>query len=114
MKLLNGNEVIAKPYQKEGAEEIVNLIVRNFKEVNVKDYGGGKLWLRSLPRMMWIGSYIMDTLESDVLFLSKGIAQITRNAMLVYPYIKSGVMSHGKAAEMLGLHKIVYIIFLSF
>lgn len=26
--------------------------------------------------------------------------------MLVYPYIKSGVMSHGKAAEMLGLHKI--------
>ena len=33
-------------------------------------------------------------------------AQITRNAMLVYPYIKSGVMSHGKAAEMLGLHKI--------
>ena len=28
-------------------------------------------------------------------------AQITRNAMLVFPYIKSGVMSHGKAAEML-------------
>lgn len=28
-------------------------------------------------------------------------AQITRNAMLVYPYIKSGVISHGKAAEML-------------
>lgn len=26
-------------------------------------------------------------------------AQMTRNAMLVYPYIKSGVMSHGKAAE---------------
>lgn len=41
MKLLNGNEVIAKPYQEEGAEEIVNLIVRNFKEVNVKNYGGG-------------------------------------------------------------------------
>ena len=33
-------------------------------------------------------------------------AQITRNAMLVYPYIKSGVISRGKAAEMLGLHKI--------
>ena len=28
-------------------------------------------------------------------------AQITRNAMLVFPYIKSGVISHGKAAEML-------------
>ena len=37
-------------------------------------------------------------------------AQITRNAMLVYPFIKSGVMSHGKAAEMLGLHKIGLII----
>lgn len=33
-------------------------------------------------------------------------AQIIRNAMLVYPYIKSDVISHGKAAEMLGLHKI--------
>ncbi len=33
-------------------------------------------------------------------------AQIIRNAMLVYPYIKNGVMSHGKAAEMLGFHKI--------
>lgn len=33
-------------------------------------------------------------------------AQMIRNAMLVFPYIKNGVMSHGKAAEMLGLHKI--------
>ena len=33
-------------------------------------------------------------------------AQLTRNAMLVYPYIKNGVMSHGRAAEMLGIHKI--------
>ena len=37
-------------------------------------------------------------------------AQLTRNAMLVYPYIRSGVISHGKAAEMLGLHKIDLII----
>lgn len=33
-------------------------------------------------------------------------AQLTRNAMLVYPYIKNGVISHGRAAEMLGIHKI--------
>lgn len=39
MKLLNGNEIIAKSYQEEDAEEIVNLIIRNFREVNVKDYG---------------------------------------------------------------------------
>ncbi len=32
-------------------------------------------------------------------------AQIIRNAMLVYPYIKSGVISHGKAAEMLEIGK---------
>lgn len=39
MKLLNGNEIIAKSYREEDAEEIVNLIIRNFREVNVKDYG---------------------------------------------------------------------------
>ena len=33
-------------------------------------------------------------------------AQLVRNAMLVYPYIKNGVISHGKAAEMLGIFKI--------
>ncbi len=33
-------------------------------------------------------------------------AQLIRNAMLVYPYIKSGAISYGKASEMLGLHKI--------
>ncbi|MCM1495315.1 MAG: hypothetical protein NC089_05895 [Bacteroides sp.] len=38
-------------------------------------------------------------------------AQITRNAMLVYPYIKNGAISHGKATEMLGLHKIDLITF---
>lgn len=30
---------------------------------------------------------------------------MTRNAMLVYPYIKNGVISHGKAAEMLEIRK---------
>ena len=32
--------------------------------------------------------------------------QDLRNAMLVFPYIKNGVISYGKAAEMLGLFKI--------
>ncbi len=39
MKITNGTEVIVKPYQEENAEEIVKLIMRNFREVNVKDYG---------------------------------------------------------------------------
>ena len=37
-------------------------------------------------------------------------AQITRNAMLVYPYIKNGAISHGKAAEMLGIQKMDLIV----
>ncbi len=51
MKLLNGKGVVTKPYKEEDTEEIVNLILRNFREVNVKDYGK-KLWIYSLPRMM--------------------------------------------------------------
>lgn len=39
MKLSNGIEIIVRPYREEDAEEIVKLIIRNFKEVNVKDYG---------------------------------------------------------------------------
>ena len=39
MKLSNGTEVVTQPYREEDAEEIVNLIIRNFREVNVKDYG---------------------------------------------------------------------------
>lgn len=35
--------------------------------------------------------------------------QTTRNAMLVYLYIKSGVLYHGKAAELLGLRKMKLI-----
>lgn len=29
-----------------------------------------------------------------------------RNALLIYPYIKSGKISHGKASEILGIHKL--------
>ncbi len=32
-----------------------------------------------------------------------------RNAMVLYPYIKRGVISHGKAAELLGMHKLELI-----
>ncbi len=37
MKLLNGKGVVTKPYKEEDTEEIVNLILGNFKEINVKD-----------------------------------------------------------------------------
>ena len=43
MKLANGTAVIVKPYQDEDAEEIVSLIIRNFREINVKDYGDNEI-----------------------------------------------------------------------
>lgn len=39
MILSNGTKVITKPYREKDTEEIVRLITRNFREVNVKDYG---------------------------------------------------------------------------
>ena len=43
MKLSNGRDVIARRYQEQDTEAIVNLIRRNFLEVNVKDYGEKEL-----------------------------------------------------------------------
>lgn len=37
-------------------------------------------------------------------------ALLKRNAMLVYPYIQDGTISHGKAAEILGVGKLDLII----
>ena len=37
-------------------------------------------------------------------------AQLTRNAMILYPYVHDGVISHGKAAEILGIFKMDLII----
>ncbi len=36
--------------------------------------------------------------------------QLRQNAMLLYPYIQDGTISHGKAAEILGIHKLVLIV----
>ena len=32
--------------------------------------------------------------------------QLEQNAMLLYPHIQRGTISHGKAAEILGIHKL--------
>lgn len=141
MKLLNGKEVIAKPYQEEDAEEIVNLIIRNFKEVNVKDYGKEAMavlsathdvnWFKGVAEyanvyVFWnedkivgvgsissfwgsltesilltifvlpefhgqgIGSYIIDTLEADVLFLRAERIEIPASITAVEFYRKKG------------------------
>ena len=36
---------------------------------------------------------------------SKEEDQLERNAMILYPYIRKGIISHGKAAEILGIFK---------
>lgn len=141
MKLENGTEVIAKPYQDEDVEEIVNLIIRNFREINVKDYGEKAIealvaahdvkWFKSLAEsanvyVFWnedkivgtgsissfwgsptesillsifvlpefhgqrIGSYIIDTLESDALFLNAERIEIPASITAVEFYRKKG------------------------
>ncbi|MCM1538955.1 MAG: GNAT family N-acetyltransferase [bacterium] len=141
MKLANGTTIIVKPYQDEDAEEIVHLITRNFKEINVKDYGEKAMealaathdvkWFRGIAEcanvyVFWkedkivgvgsissfwgspvesilltvfvlpefhgqgIGSCIIDTLESDPLFLSAERIEIPASITAVEFYRKKG------------------------
>lgn len=141
MKLANGTTVIAKLYQDEDANEIVNLIIRNFREINVKDYGEKAVealvdthdvkWFRGVAEyanvyVFWnedkivgvgsissfwgsptesilltifvlpefhrqgIGSYIIDTLESDSLFLRAERIEIPASITAVEFYRKKG------------------------
>lgn len=141
MKLSNGTEVITKPYREENAEEIVRLIHRNFREVNVKDYGEEAItalcathdvnWFKGVAAyahvyVFWnenkivgvgsissywgsltesilltifvlpeihrqgIGGYIMDTLESDALFLRAERIEIPASITAVEFYRKKG------------------------
>lgn len=141
MILANGTTVIVKPYQDEDAEEIVNLIIRNFREINVKDYGEKAIetlaathdvkWFRGVAEyanvyVFWnegkivgvgsissfwgsikesilltifvlpefhrqgIGSYIIDTLESDPLFLRAERIEIPASITAVEFYRKKG------------------------
>lgn len=141
MKLANGTELNVKAYREENAEEIVNLIHRNFKEVNVKDYGEEAIeellvthdvdWFQNLAEyanvyVFWsgtqivgvgsissfwgsltesilltifvlpelhsqgIGSCIIDTLESDELFLRAERIEIPASITAVEFYRKKG------------------------
>lgn len=36
---------------------------------------------------------------------SSQVTELERNALLLYPYILKQVISHGRAAEILGIHK---------
>lgn len=54
--------------------------------------------------MQAVSINIPDTItEYTVLEDEKDI--LTRNAMILYPYIINETISHGKAAQLLGIHK---------
>ena len=42
---------------------------------------------------------------SKYLVIDNPEAELTRNALLLYPYILNQTMSHGRAAEILGIRK---------
>ena len=141
MRLSNGTEVTAGAYREADAEEIVRLIRRNFREVNVKDYGEKAMeelsathdvnWFKGVAEYahvyvfrnenkivgvgaissFWgsptesilltifvlpefhgqgIGSYIIDTLESDELFLRADRIEIPASMTAVEFYRKKG------------------------
>ncbi len=141
MKLENGTQVFVKPYQEQDAKEIVQLIIRNFREVNVKDYGEKVIeqivathdvkWFQGIAEyaniyVFWnegkivgvgaissfwgsltesilltvfvlpelhgqkIGSYIIDILESDELFLRAKRIEIPASITAVEFYRKKG------------------------
>lgn len=42
-------------------------------------------------------AYVIKKNEDDIL---------KQNAMILYPYVQNNTISHGKAAELLGIHKL--------
>ena len=141
MRLADGTEVTVRPYQEKDAEAIVGLIARNFREVNVKDYGAEVMeelaathdvnWFKGVAEyahvyVLWregvivgvgsissfwgsptesilltvfvlpelhqqgIGSFIIDTLEADELFLRADRIEIPASITAVEFYRKKG------------------------
>ena len=63
--------------------------------------------------MMMQEEFLMITVEMELPDEMKVFAmpenkedQIVRNAMMLYPYIRRKKISHGRAAEILGIHKL--------
>lgn len=50
-----------------------------------------------------------EEMASFVLMANKE-EQLKQNAMMLYPYVHDGIISHGRAAEILGIYKIDLIV----
>lgn len=54
--------------------------------------------------MVFVNMEIPEEMVSFVVQSSKE-EQLKRNAMMLYPYVHDGIISHGKVAEILGIFK---------
>ena len=67
--------------------------------------------------VLWKGEAVMVTINMEIPDEMVRFAmpknqeeQLIRNAMILYPYIQQGTISHGKAAEILGIFKMDLIV----
>ncbi len=70
MKSSNGTQVVTQLYCEEDAEEIVRLIRRNFREVNVKDYG--------VKAMTALSAKVGFRVRDDLVYRNKNMHQLKR------------------------------------
>ena len=59
--------------------------------------------------MAFVNVEMPEEMVSFVIQSSKE-EQLKRNAMILYPYVHDGVISHGRAAEILGIFKMDFIV----
>ena len=59
--------------------------------------------------MAFVNMEMPEEMVSFVVKTSKE-EQLKRNAMILYPYVHDGIISHGRAAEILGIFKIDLIV----
>lgn len=58
--------------------------------------------------MITMARVVIDVPEKMIPYVMPDDEEMAKvkNAMVLYPYIKNGQISHGKAAELLGMHKL--------
>lgn len=59
--------------------------------------------------MAFVNMEMPEEMVSFVVQSSKE-EQLKRNAMMLYPYVHDGIISHGRAAEILGIFKMDLIV----
>ncbi len=59
--------------------------------------------------MAFVNMEIPEEMVSFVIQPDKD-EQLKRNAMILYPYVHDGIISHGRAAEILGIFKMDLIV----